>query len=119
MTPKAWEGAAWSAEQCRTVLHAIVNSPHAAVPVSQLQKQLGGVEALKSMNEQNLLLRRSFHEDARDMDPVAFGPRRKEVYMLPSAAHLLAARAKLDALGRKPFLADFIRNFYNFVTAAQ
>jgi hypothetical protein len=98
--PEAWAGAAWSTEQCRKALRAIVSSPHAAVPVSLLVEQLGegGVAALESMHEQNLLLRRSFSEDARDIDPAAFGPRRKEVYMLASAAHLLAARAELAEL---------------------
>ena len=92
-----WKGAAWSAEQCRTALRAIASSPHAAVPVDHLVEQLGvgSVVALKSMNEQNLLLRRSFQKDARDIDPAAFGPRRKDVYTLASAAHVLAARAEL------------------------
>jgi hypothetical protein len=76
LTPEVWDGEAWSATQCRTALRAIVNSPHAAVRVSQLAKELGagGVAALESMNEQNLILRRSFEDDARDVDPAAFGP---------------------------------------------
>jgi hypothetical protein len=97
----------------------IVSSPHAAVPVSSLVARLGGegpslfgfklwggngLKALESMNEQNLLLRRSFDEDAQDIDPAVFSPRRKDVYMLPSAAHVLAARDELDDLEklRKP-----------------
>ena len=64
-------------------------------------EQLGDFEALESMNEQNLLLRRAFGEDARDVDPAAFGPRRRDVYMLPSAAHLLAARAELAELDKR------------------
>ena len=98
LKPVAWKGAAWSTEQCRAALGAIASSPHAAVPVIQLEEQLGAgsVAALESMNEQNLLLRRSFDEDARDIDPAAFGPLCDEdVYMLPSAAHLLAARRRL------------------------
>ena len=97
LKPEVWKGAAWSTEQCRTALLAIASSPHAAVPVDQLEEQLGAgsVVALESMNEQNLLLRRSFQNDARDIDPAAFGPRRKDVYTLASAAHLLAARAEL------------------------
>ena len=106
LKPETWTGAAWSTEQCLTALRAIVSSPHAAVPVSQLEEQVGAgsIEALKSMNEQNLLLRRSFHEDARDIDPVAFGPQREGVYTLPSAAQVVAARAVLDDLDklRKP-----------------
>ena len=106
LEPEEWKGAAWSTEQCRTALRAIVSSPHAAVPVSQLKEQLGAgcVAALKSMNEQNLLLRRAFHEDARDIDPAAFGPWRRDVYVLPSAAHVVAARAVLEDLDklRKP-----------------
>jgi hypothetical protein len=102
LKPEAWKGAAWSTEQCRTALRAIASSPHAAVPVGQLEEQLGAgsVAALESMNEQNLLLRRSFQKDARDIDQAAFGPRRKDVYVLPSAAHLLAARAELDELDK-------------------
>lgn len=96
--PEAWQGATWTTEQCRTVLAAITSSPHGAVPVIQLVEQLGGVKALESMNEQNLILRRSFEDDARDVDPAAFGPRGKEVYTLLSAAHLLAARAELEDL---------------------
>ena len=101
LLPEAWQGSAWTTEQCRTVLLAITSSPYGAVPVSQLVEQLGGVKALESMNEQNLLLRRSFEDDAKDMDPAAFGPRRKEVYTLLSAAHLLAARAELAELEAK------------------
>ena len=98
LTPEVWKGAAWSAEHCRTALQEIVISPHAAVPESELAKRLGtgSVAALESMNEQNLLLRRSFENDARDIDPAAFGPFCDEdVYMLPSAAHLIAARRRL------------------------
>ena len=108
LTPKLWDGAAWSAEQCRASLRAIASSPHAAVPVSALVARLGGegislfglklwggngLKALDSMNEHNLLLRRGFQKDARDIDPAAFGPRREDVYTLASAAHVLAARA--------------------------
>ena len=92
------KGAAWSTDQCRAALRAIAISPHAAVLVSKLKEQLGagGVAALESMNEQNLLLRRSFQKDARDIDPAAFGLLRDEdVYMLPSAAHWVAARRRL------------------------
>jgi hypothetical protein len=98
LKPQVWEGAAWSTEQFCHVLRAIASSPHAALPVSQLEEQLGAgsVAALESMNEQNLLLRRSFDGDARDIDPAAFGPGGNDVYMLPSAAHVLAARAVLD-----------------------
>jgi hypothetical protein len=98
LKPEVWKGAAWSTEQCRTALRAIASSPHAAVPVGQLEEQLGAgsVAALESMNEQNLLLRRSYQKDARDIDPAAFGSLGYEdVYMLPSAAHLLAARRRL------------------------
>ena len=98
LEPEVWKGAAWSTEQCRAALRAIASSPHAAVPVGQLKEQLGAgsVAALESMNEQNLLLRRSFQKDARDIDPAAFGSLGDEdVYMLPSAAHLLAARRRL------------------------
>ena len=100
LKPQVWEGAAWSTEQFCHVLRAIASSPHAALPVSQLEEQLGAgsVAALESMNEQNLLLRRSFDEDAQDIDPAVFSPRRKDVYTLPSAAHLLAARAELEDL---------------------
>ena len=110
LKPEVWKGAAWSTEQCRAALRAIASSPHAAVPVDQLEEQLSrgvllfgfklwggnGAAALESMNEHNLLLRRSFQKDARDIDPAAFGPRRKDVYTLASAAHLLAARAELN-----------------------
>ena len=113
LTPEVWEGAAWSAAQCRTALRAIVNSPHAAVPVRQLAAQLeegfslfgfrlwggGGspLKALASMHEQNLLQLRSFQSDARDIEAAAFGAARdEEVYTLPSAAHLLAARRRLS-----------------------
>lgn len=95
LTPEVWKGAAWSTEQCRTALQTIANSPHAALPVSQLAQMLGvgGVMALESMNEQNLLLRRSFENNARDIDPAVFGSLcGEDVYMLPSAAHVLAAR---------------------------
>lgn len=87
LTPEAWEGAAWSSTQCRTALLSIAYSPHGAVRVSQLAAQVGagvslwglklwdggGRKALESMHEQNLLLRRSFEDDTRDVDPAAFG----------------------------------------------
>ena len=99
LTPAVWKGAAWSTKQCRKALQRIASSPHAAVSVSQLVEHLGGGDdgllSLESMNEQNLLLRRSFADDARDIDAAAFGPfRDEEVYMLPSAAHVLAARRR-------------------------
>ena len=100
LTPEVWRGAAWSTEQFCSTLRAITSSPHAAVPVSQLKEQLGAgsVAALDSMDEKNLLLRRTFESDARDLDPAAFGPLREDVYTLQSAAHVLAARAELAYL---------------------
>ena len=98
LVPETWNGAAWSAEDFRTVLRSIVSSPHAAVPVLQLNAELGegGAAKLKSMNEKNLLLRRAYDPLARDIDAAAFGPKLKDVYTLPSAAHVLAARIELD-----------------------
>ena len=100
LKPEVWDGATWSTEQFCSVLRAITSSPHAALPVSQLEEELGAgsFAALKSMNEQKLLLRRGFQSDARDIDPAAFCPRRKDLYMLPSAAHVWAARAELEDL---------------------
>jgi hypothetical protein len=48
------------------------------------------------MNAKNLLLRRAYDPLARDIDAAAFGPKLKDVYTLPSAAHVLAARIELD-----------------------
>ena len=48
------------------------------------------------MNAKNLLLRRAYDPLARDIDATAFGPKKKDVYTLPSAAHVLAARIELD-----------------------
>ena len=97
LIPETWEGAAWSTEDCRTVLQKIVSSPHAAVPVVELVAELGGGGAakLKSMNAMNLLLRRAYDPLARDIDDAAFGADFEDVYTLPSAAHVLAARRKL------------------------
>ena len=53
-----------------------------------------GAAKLESMNA-NLLLRRTYDPLARDIDAAAFGPDFADVYTLPSAAHLLAARRKL------------------------
>jgi hypothetical protein len=47
------------------------------------------------MNAKNLLLRRAYDPLARDIDAAAFGPDIEDVYTLPSAAHVLAARRKL------------------------
>jgi hypothetical protein len=92
------KGAVWSMEDFRAVLRAIVTSPHAAVPVEQLDAVLGagGTAKLESMNKFNLLVRRSFDPLARDIDAAAFEPDLDDdVYTLPSAAHVLAARRKL------------------------
>ena len=93
----SWKDAAWSAEDFRTVLRSIVSSPHAAVLVLQLYAELGegGAAKLESMNAKNLLLRRAYDPLARDIDLAAFGPDLEDVYTLPSAAHVLAARRKL------------------------
>jgi hypothetical protein len=56
----------------------------------------GGAAKLESMNAKNLLLRRAYDSLARDIDAAAFGPKKKDVYTLPSAAHVLAARIELD-----------------------
>jgi hypothetical protein len=94
----SWKDAAWSTEDFRTVLQTIVSSPHAAVLVLQMDAELGegGAAKLDSMNAKNLLLRRAYDPLARDIDMAAFGPKLKEVYMLPSAAHVIAARIELD-----------------------
>ena len=47
------------------------------------------------MNQKNLLLRRAHDPLARDIYAAAFGPDLEDVYTLPSAAHVLAARRKL------------------------
>ena len=93
----AWKDAAWSAEDFRAVLRAIIASPHGAVPVDELEAALGagGAAKLESMNAKNLLLRRAYYPLARDIDAAAFGPDLEDVYTLPSASHLLAARRKL------------------------
>ena len=93
----SWKDAAWSAEDFRTVLRSIVSSPHAAVLVLQMYAELGddGAAKLASMNAQNLLLRRAYDPLARDIDAAAFGEDCEDVYTLPSAAHVLAARRKL------------------------
>ena len=98
LSPSTWEGAAWTADDCRTVLHMIASSPHAAVSVAQLGAALGedGSNKLQSMNKLNLLLRRSYDPLARDIDAAAFGPKKQDVYTLPSAAHVCAARVELD-----------------------
>jgi hypothetical protein len=86
-----------SVEDFRAVLQTIVSSPHAAVPVLQMYAELGddGAAKLESMNAKNLLLRRAYDPLARDIDTAAFGPDLEDVYTLPSAAHVLAARRKL------------------------
>jgi hypothetical protein len=106
--PSTWEGAAWTADDCRTVLHMIASSPHAAVPAAQLEAHLGfslfglrlfgwgAAQKLQSMNKMNLLLRRSYDPLARDIDAAAFGHKKEDVYTLPSAAHVCAARVELD-----------------------
>ena len=80
------------------MLRSIVTSPHAAVSVEELDKVLGegGAAKLESMNEKNMLVLRTFDPIARDIDAAAFGPDLDdEVYTLPSAAHVVAARRKL------------------------
>jgi hypothetical protein len=98
LLPETWSGAAWSTEDCLAVLQTIVSSPHAAVPVVELVGVLGadGAAKVESMNAKNLLLRRAYDALARDIDAAAFGPKLKDVYTLPSAAHVLAARMELD-----------------------
>ena len=107
----SWTDAARSTEDFRAVLQTIVSSPHAAVPVVELEVTLSskfpffgrrswgrhrGAAKLESMNAKNLLLRRAYDPLARDIDAAAFGPKLKDVYTLPSAAHVLAARIELD-----------------------
>jgi hypothetical protein len=97
-------GAAWSTEDFRAVLRAIVSSPHAAVTVTELEAVLGfallggGGAAAKlwSMTRLNMLVRRAYDPLARDIDAAAFGPGREDVYTLPTAAHVQAARRKLN-----------------------
>ena len=108
LSPTTWEGAAWTSDDCRTALQMIASSPHAAVPAAQLEAHLGlslfglrlfrwgGAQKLQSMNKMNLLLRRSHDPLARDIDAAAFGPDLEDVYTLPSAAHVIAARRKLQ-----------------------
>jgi hypothetical protein len=95
----AFKDAAWCTEDFRAVLRSIVSSSHAAVPVEQLDALLGagGDAKLESMNQKNLLLRRAYDPLARDIDAAAFGPKLKDVYTLPSAAHVLAARMELGS----------------------
>jgi hypothetical protein len=97
LLPETFEGAAWCTEDFRALLRSIVSSPHAAVPVVELVTVLGtgGAATLQSMNQKNLLLRRAYDPLARDIDASAFGPELENVYTLPSAAHVLAARRKL------------------------
>ena len=99
LLPETFEGAAWCTEDFRAVLRSFVSSPHAAVPVVELATVLGagGGVKLQSMNKLNLLLRRAHDPLARDIDAAAFGPIRKDVYTLPSAAHVLAARMELGS----------------------
>ena len=82
----------------RSVLRLIVSAPHAAFSVAELVAKLGDGSAAKlaSMNEKNLLVRRSYDPLARDIPAAAFGPKKKDVYTLPSAAHVRAARIELD-----------------------
>jgi len=98
LSPSTWDGAAWTADDCRTVLHMIASSPHAAVSVAQLVAALGedGSNKLQSMNKLNLLLRRSYDPLARDIDAAAFGPELEDVYTLSSASHMIAAKRKLN-----------------------
>jgi hypothetical protein len=111
LLPETWNGAAWSTEDFRVVLQMVVSSPHAAVPVADLEGALsskfpffgrrlwgrrGGAAKLASMNAMNVLLRRAYDPLARDIDAAAFGPDREDVYTLSSAAHVLAARRKLN-----------------------
>ena len=112
LSPETWKGAAWSTEDCRTVLRLIASSPYGAVPVKELEAAIdsrfsvfgrrlwgrsGAAAKLQSMNESNLLLRRAYSPLARDIDKAAFGPDLEDVYTLPSAAHVLAARLKLNS----------------------
>jgi len=108
LSPSTWEGAAWTTDDCRTVLHMIASSPHAAVPAAQLEAHLGfslfglrffgwgAAQKLQSMNKMNLLLRRSYDPLARDIDAATFGPELEDVYTLPSASHIIAAKRKLN-----------------------
>jgi hypothetical protein len=111
LRPVTLKDAAWSTEDFRAVLEMIVRSPHAAVPVVELEVALSsnfpcfrmrswgrreGATKLESMNAKNLLLRRAYDPLARDIDAAAFGPKLKDVFTLPSAAHVLAARIELD-----------------------
>ena len=106
-----FKGAAWRPKDFRWVLRAILTSRHAAVPISELEDLLsygfvlagkrffgrpGAAENLKSMNEHNLLVRRTYDITARDIDASAFGRNQEDVYTLPSAAHVCAARLELD-----------------------
>ena len=97
LRPAALKDAEWNAEDFSIVIRSIVDSPHAAVPVQQLDATLGdgGTVKLKSMNKLNLLLLRAYDPLARDMDAAAFEPDLEDVYTLPSVAHVLAARRKL------------------------
>ena len=98
LRPRTWEGAAWTADDCRAVLQMIASSPSAAVSYVQLEPRLLGDAAskLQCMNKMDFLVRRSYEPLARDIDTAAFGPKKQDVYTLPSAAHVCAARLELD-----------------------
>ena len=73
---------------------SLAAAPHGALQCATLAAMsgVGGPEVLEALQQQNLIVRRSFHTLARDIHLAAFGARRCDVYMLPSAAHAAVVR---------------------------
>ena len=111
MTPRNWDAAEWTRDNYRAALAAIAASEHGAVRCSVLDTMplAGGERATSSMVENNVLLYRTYYKTARDVPEEAFGKPgmpKEPVYMLPSAAHLVVAKAMLasgELEAAKPF----------------
>ena len=94
LQPSSRATAAATPTQYRAVLAALAAAPHGALQCATLAAMsgVGGPAVLEALQQQNLIVRRSFHTLARDIPLAAFGARRCDVYMLPSAAHAAVAR---------------------------
>ncbi len=87
-------GAGYTKAQYDDAVAALLESPHNAVGLSQMEQLLGdgdrseGAAALEALLQAGLLALRPYSDWARDMEPAAFGPHSLPVITAPSAVHL-------------------------------
>lgn len=100
-TPTMWMRAsppAWTAEQYKAVLRAIVGAKHHAVLLSALSESVSNA-ALQSMEEYKLIARRPYSPLARDLPLEVFGGDTTEVVVTMRSPGALYCAVEMKADG--------------------